>query len=68
METMEDRLRKVLKGEMLDTTLQFLRQCLRFRPEDRASAQELLSDPWLKQQAWTKLLTDHITWLSTDAD
>lgn len=37
-----------LDGEEFTSTAAFMRRCLDIVPEKRASAQELLSDPWLK--------------------
>ncbi|KAJ5677298.1 kinase-like domain-containing protein [Penicillium maclennaniae] len=37
-----------LQGEQQENFLRFMRKMLRWRPEERASAKELLSDPWLR--------------------
>ncbi|KAJ0415775.1 protein kinase [Aspergillus carlsbadensis] len=37
-----------LQGEDQASFLRFIRKMLQWRPEDRASAKELLSDPWLR--------------------
>ncbi|KAE8322327.1 kinase-like domain-containing protein [Aspergillus sergii] len=44
METLEDNLRDTEQSLFLC----FMRKMLQWRPEDRASAKELLADPWLK--------------------
>ncbi|KAF3004512.1 hypothetical protein E8E15_000387 [Penicillium rubens] len=44
LEKLEDH----LQGPQQDLFLCFIRKMLQWRPEDRASAKELLSDPWLK--------------------
>lgn len=36
-----------LEGEEKDEFLAFIRKTLQWRPEDRASASDLLKDPWL---------------------
>jgi serine/threonine protein kinase len=38
---------KNLEGEEKVKFLSFIRRMLQWRPEDRASASELLQDPWL---------------------
>ncbi|KAJ5547498.1 hypothetical protein N7513_004732 [Penicillium frequentans] len=37
-----------LQGERQDNFLRFIRKMLQWRPEDRPTAKELLSDPWLR--------------------
>ncbi|KAJ6120386.1 protein kinase [Penicillium sp. IBT 18751x] len=37
-----------LQGEQQEKFLRFMRKMLRWRLEERASAKELLSDPWLR--------------------
>ncbi|CEJ60619.1 hypothetical protein PMG11_09188 [Penicillium brasilianum] len=37
-----------LEGERQEGFLRFIRKMLQWRPEDRATAKELLSDPWLR--------------------
>ncbi|KAJ6036014.1 serine/threonine protein kinase [Penicillium herquei] len=44
LEKLEDN----LQGAQQDLFLSFVRKMLQWRPEDRASAKELLSDPWLR--------------------
>jgi hypothetical protein len=39
----------VLEGDEKQMFLNFVSRLLRWRPEDRGTAQELLSDPWLKE-------------------
>ncbi|PYI02933.1 protein kinase [Aspergillus sclerotiicarbonarius CBS 121057] len=43
-----EKLEGNLQGTHQDQFLCFLRKMIQWRPEDRASAKELLSDPWLK--------------------
>ncbi|RAK98805.1 putative serine/threonine protein kinase [Aspergillus ibericus CBS 121593] len=43
-----EKLEGRLEGTHQEQFLCFLRKMLRWKPEDRASAKELLSDPWLK--------------------
>ncbi|OOF98767.1 hypothetical protein ASPCADRAFT_162455 [Aspergillus carbonarius ITEM 5010] len=43
-----EKLEGNLRGASQDLFLCFLRRMLQWRPEDRASAKELLSDPWLR--------------------
>ncbi|OGM43841.1 putative serine/threonine protein kinase [Aspergillus bombycis] len=43
-----EKLEGNLQGLHQDLFLCFIRKMLQWRPEDRASAKELLSDPWLK--------------------
>ena len=45
--TMEE-LEGSLQGQQQQDFLTFLRKMLRWRPEDRLSARDLLSDPWLR--------------------
>ncbi|KAJ1324911.1 serine/threonine-protein kinase SRPK3 [Microdochium nivale] len=40
---------ETLKGQEKIMFLTFLRRMLQWRPEDRASAEELLGDPWLRE-------------------
>ena len=37
-----------LEGEQQENFLRFIRKMLQWRPEDRPTAKELLSDPWLR--------------------
>lgn len=46
LDTLESRL-KDFPSESKDGFLSFLRSMLRWRPEDRATARDLLNDPWL---------------------
>ncbi|KAJ5362386.1 hypothetical protein N7541_003230 [Penicillium brevicompactum] len=39
----------VIKGDEKQMFLNFVSRMLRWRPEERGTAQELLSDPWLKE-------------------
>ncbi|KAJ5545174.1 kinase domain protein [Penicillium sp. DV-2018c] len=39
----------VIEGDEKQIFLNFVSRLLRWRPEDRATAEELLSDPWLKE-------------------
>jgi serine/threonine protein kinase len=43
-----ERLEVNLKRDLQALFLRFMRRMLQWRPEDRASAKELLSDPWLR--------------------
>jgi len=38
----------VIEGDEKQMFLNFVSRLLRWRPEDRGTAEELLSDPWLK--------------------
>lgn len=38
-----------LSGDALDATERFLKGCLQLTPENRATATELLEDPWLSE-------------------
>ena len=38
---------KALEGEEKTKSLAFIKRTLQWRPEDRASAIELLQDPWI---------------------
>lgn len=44
--SLEERV-SVLKGEEKELFLDFIRSMLRWRPEDRKSATELLKHPWM---------------------
>lgn len=35
----------------VDAAVRFLRRCLQLNPEKRASAKELVDDPWLAEQS-----------------
>jgi serine/threonine protein kinase len=39
---------KSLEGEEKSSFLKFLRRMLRWRPEDRATAAELVEEPWIR--------------------
>jgi len=39
---------KSLQGDEKTSFLKFLRRMLRWRPEDRATARELVQDPWIQ--------------------
>ena len=39
---------KILPPEQIEPAAQFIRKCIRLNPEDRPSAQDLLSDDWLR--------------------
>jgi serine/threonine protein kinase len=43
-----EKLEANLKGEPRQILIQFLRKMLKWKPEDRESARELLDDPWLR--------------------
>jgi serine/threonine-protein kinase SRPK3 len=45
--SLEDEM-KSLEGEEKTSFLKFLRRMLRWRPEDRATARELVQDPWIQ--------------------
>jgi serine/threonine-protein kinase SRPK3 len=40
---------KSLEGEEKSSFLKFLRRMLRWRPEDRATAGELVEEPWIRR-------------------
>ena len=46
---------KTLKGENKALFLKFMRKILKWLPEERESAMELLSDPWLNSQELTPM-------------
>lgn len=43
-----EKLEGYLEGEERQLFLQFLRKMLKWNPEERESARELLDDPWLR--------------------
>lgn len=43
-----EKLEGYLEGEQQQLFLQFLRKMLKWNPEERESARELLDDPWLR--------------------
>ena len=43
-----ERLEGNLQGEPQRLFIQFLRKMLKWKPEERESARELLDDPWLR--------------------
>ena len=43
-----EKLEGALEGESQQLFLRFLRKMLRWKSEERASARELLDDPWLR--------------------
>jgi serine/threonine-protein kinase SRPK3 len=45
--SLEDEM-KSLQGEEKASFLKFLRRMLQWRPEDRATAGELMQDPWVR--------------------
>ena len=47
METSLEESEERLSGENKRAFLVFVRRMLQWRPEDRATARELLEDPWL---------------------
>jgi serine/threonine-protein kinase SRPK3 len=47
LEEFISKLALLKEDESAEDTARFLRRCLRLRPEDRATARELLDDPWL---------------------
>ena len=49
--TLEDRIAIDAPEDMEDKVefASFLRRCLRLNPKDRATAKELLDDPWLAE-------------------
>lgn len=48
--TLEEEMES-LEGTEKDECIRFLRRMLQWRPEDRASARELLKDPWFENMA-----------------
>jgi hypothetical protein len=48
-ETLEDAVKQI-KGEEKELFLNFVKKMLKWKPEERSSAKELLGDPWLNSK------------------